>query len=114
MSIYRLYHVDADDHFCGAAYVDCATDDDAVAAAGAVKGDHAAIEVWRGTRFVARVEGSQITASSRPWLCLQGIRHQARAMIAHPCLGTLLALTNCPCSSPDCPIRHEPRDTRVR
>jgi|SRR6516162_9408995 hypothetical protein len=114
MPIYRFYWLNAENHFTVAENGRFASDELALAAAAAVKGDHAAIEVWQGTRFVARVEESQTTPSSRPRLCLRGIRHQTRAMIAHPSLGALLALTDCPCSSPDCPIGQEHLDPKAR
>jgi hypothetical protein len=108
MPIYRFYWLNAENHFTLAENVRFAGDRLALVAAAAVKGNHAAIEVWQRTRFVGRVEpSSQTDPPSRPWLCWQGIRHQTRAMIAAPCLDTLLTITNCPCSSPDCPFAQE-------
>jgi hypothetical protein len=103
MPSYRLYSVDADGHILRATYIDCATDADALTAAQAVMGEYAVIEVWQGRRFVGRV--GRPPPFARPWLCLEGIRHQTRAMIADPCLSTLAVTGSCPCSSPDCSRR---------
>jgi hypothetical protein len=107
MTTFRLYSCDHDGHILRATYIDCASDADALTAAQAVSGEHAVIEVWQRRRFVGRVE--RPIPFARPWLCLQGIRHQTRAMIADPCLSTLAAIGSCPCSSPDCPRRQVAR-----
>lgn len=62
MANYRLYFIGADDHIVKAAVIDCPTDDDAIAAARAVCGEHPAVEVWELARRVERVYAS-ITVS---------------------------------------------------
>jgi hypothetical protein len=55
MASYRLFFIGRDDHIVKAEVVDCPTDDEAVAAARAMCGEHPAVEVWELARRVERV-----------------------------------------------------------
>jgi hypothetical protein len=55
MASYRLFFFGRDNHIVKAEVVDCPTDDDAIAAARAVCGEHPAVEVWELARRVERV-----------------------------------------------------------
>jgi hypothetical protein len=57
MALYRFYWFGSDGHIKAAENRDCASDDEAKAHAARVIGDYAAIEVWLGTRCVARLAG---------------------------------------------------------
>jgi hypothetical protein len=55
MSFYRIYWLAADGHIRDAENLDCASDQEAIAAAGKRISDYPAMEVWRGTRRVAQL-----------------------------------------------------------
>ena len=55
MASYRLFFIGRDDHIVKAEVVDCPTDDEAVAAARAMCGEHPAVEVWELARRVEHV-----------------------------------------------------------
>jgi hypothetical protein len=55
MASYRLFFLGRDDRIVKAEVVECSADDEAVAAARAVCGEHPAVEVWELARRVERV-----------------------------------------------------------
>jgi hypothetical protein len=56
MAEYRLCWINTDDHIKGADGLECSSDQEAQALATARLGDFPAIEVWRGSTMIARVE----------------------------------------------------------
>ncbi len=54
-SPYRLYWIGADGHIKWGEFVECASDEEAQTVAIARKGAYPAMEVWLGTRRVARI-----------------------------------------------------------
>jgi hypothetical protein len=55
MALYRIYRVDAADHIADAENVECADDEEACAKAREMQGYYPAVEVWEGSRLVARI-----------------------------------------------------------
>jgi hypothetical protein len=55
MPHYRIYWFNASNHIYGAENVECATDRDAAIMAESLVGFSSALEVWSGTRRVARL-----------------------------------------------------------
>jgi hypothetical protein len=61
MPEYRVYFIDASDHIRGAPIlIDVATDEAAINVAASLVGDHVAVEVWSGSRFVRRLTAGNI------------------------------------------------------
>ena len=62
MALYRFYWFGSDGHIKSAENVECTSDGEAEAKAGEQIGSYAAMEVWLGTRCVARLTGRQAPA----------------------------------------------------
>jgi hypothetical protein len=63
MPEYRFYLLGADDHIKGAENVECATDQDACLKARQMMRSHPSIEIWEGSRFVARIDAASKAAA---------------------------------------------------
>lgn len=61
MSLYHFYRLDVSAQILAAAErIDCRGDGMAYAIAASLVGDHAAVEIWTGTRLVGRISREEI------------------------------------------------------
>jgi hypothetical protein len=65
MADYRVYFLDASNHIATAKELECASDDDAIAAALQFEDDRD-LELWSGARLVARLAALDRKRSARP------------------------------------------------
>jgi len=68
MPLYHLYRLNAAAQILAAAeHVDCHGDGMAHAIAASLVGDHAAVEIWAGTRLVGRIRREEDGAVETTW-----------------------------------------------
>jgi hypothetical protein len=63
MGEYRLYWLDEENHITGAETIECATFEEACAAATARLGEYKAIEIWHGTHRMGQVTARDVTSA---------------------------------------------------